>query len=697
MREMEARSSTTTTTIVETKNDLSAHPTRSSKRTLTDDLHTTFSTPMAWILVLALIVTWSAVAVIMFDLLDSKGLEGPQPHRVRKTFKEAGSLRGGIQHISSDPMKAVNEAMDDSTDWITSILNFMTNLVAPEEEEEEGERHFVRKKGEFLPPRKKVAEIRAKEMLEEEGEYEEEEEEEEDEEEEDEGLAEEEEEEEEEEDEEYEDEDEEEEEEDGDEIEEEEEEDEEKEEEEEEKELAEEAVEEEGKEEEAEEKEEEKTDAEEEEEEEAAAAKEAVDEEGKEEEAEEKEKEEADAEVEKEDASIPAEPYEEKEEQVTSKEAEAADEEEEDKIDVDKEPPEEEDGKGDTPADDKEKKEEVDDITDDDQSEEKDDDDEVKDADIAIALGIVADTGATVTDVKAQETGEEPILLKADGDSELLTTLEESAAKADDAVTDLADSQDGLAATDIPYDDHDDKIAKDLAEDHGEVTEHSLKDETGAGLKDADSEKDITSEGEGVIEKPELADDVADKEEQEGKEEGEEQIRGEDEEGDDAIIVTTPVVSSEPGGDETTVVADEDDGSSPEKDIRTLKEEEKDEKDESAEKVEITEKAPKPELIPKAEEVKEKEAEKPVAKAEKEAEPDKVKKREAETKRREPLLKQRKGAVALFTSKLLFFTQIRILNIDRHLFVEEYCTEVFFFTSSLTFAHQKKRLQEEQD
>ncbi|KAL0164958.1 hypothetical protein M9458_040711, partial [Cirrhinus mrigala] len=70
------RSSTTTTTIVETKNDVSANPARSSKRTLTDDLYTTFSSPMAWILVLALIVTWSAVAVIMFDLLDSKGLEG---------------------------------------------------------------------------------------------------------------------------------------------------------------------------------------------------------------------------------------------------------------------------------------------------------------------------------------------------------------------------------------------------------------------------------------------------------------------------------------------------------------------------------------------------------------------------------------------------------------------------------------------
>lgn len=47
-------------------------------------------------------------------------------------------LLGGIQHISPDPMTAVNEAMDDSTDWIMSILTFMTNLVAPEEEEDEG-------------------------------------------------------------------------------------------------------------------------------------------------------------------------------------------------------------------------------------------------------------------------------------------------------------------------------------------------------------------------------------------------------------------------------------------------------------------------------------------------------------------------------------------------------------------------------
>ncbi|XP_056619956.1 triadin-like [Triplophysa dalaica] len=148
---MEVRSSTTTTTIVESKNDVSSQSGRTSKRTMTDDLYSTFSSPMSWILVLALVLTWSAVAVIMFDLLDANGLEahtlycddpclppGPQPHRVRKTLKDAGGLRGGISH---DHMKPVSDAMEDSTDWITSILTFVTNLVAPEPEEHEALLH----------------------------------------------------------------------------------------------------------------------------------------------------------------------------------------------------------------------------------------------------------------------------------------------------------------------------------------------------------------------------------------------------------------------------------------------------------------------------------------------------------------------------------------------------------------------------
>lgn len=72
-----ARTSTTTTTVLESKGGESSAPaTRMSKRTMMDDVYTTFSSPVAWVLVLALIITWSAVAIIVFDLVDTKSLEG---------------------------------------------------------------------------------------------------------------------------------------------------------------------------------------------------------------------------------------------------------------------------------------------------------------------------------------------------------------------------------------------------------------------------------------------------------------------------------------------------------------------------------------------------------------------------------------------------------------------------------------------
>ncbi|CAB1342805.1 unnamed protein product [Coregonus sp. 'balchen'] len=88
--------SSTTTMVIESKNGEAGQPlVRVSKRTVTDDLYTTFSSPMAWILVLALVVTWSCVAIIMFDLMDYKGLTGvPPPPAVRKAIKEAGRSRG---------------------------------------------------------------------------------------------------------------------------------------------------------------------------------------------------------------------------------------------------------------------------------------------------------------------------------------------------------------------------------------------------------------------------------------------------------------------------------------------------------------------------------------------------------------------------------------------------------------------------
>lgn len=44
--------------------------------------------------------------------------------------------------MSREPVKAVHEAMDDSSDWMNAILTFVTNLVTPEEEEEEGTFHI---------------------------------------------------------------------------------------------------------------------------------------------------------------------------------------------------------------------------------------------------------------------------------------------------------------------------------------------------------------------------------------------------------------------------------------------------------------------------------------------------------------------------------------------------------------------------
>ena len=51
-------------------------PGQKSKKTLNEELHSTFSSPLAWILVLALLITWSCVFVIMFDLADYKTVSG---------------------------------------------------------------------------------------------------------------------------------------------------------------------------------------------------------------------------------------------------------------------------------------------------------------------------------------------------------------------------------------------------------------------------------------------------------------------------------------------------------------------------------------------------------------------------------------------------------------------------------------------
>lgn len=57
-----------------------APPARPNQTTFLDEVITTFSSPMAWLLVVALILTWSGVAIVLFDLLDYKTLAGTCTH-----------------------------------------------------------------------------------------------------------------------------------------------------------------------------------------------------------------------------------------------------------------------------------------------------------------------------------------------------------------------------------------------------------------------------------------------------------------------------------------------------------------------------------------------------------------------------------------------------------------------------------------
>uniref|UniRef100_A0A672F379 Triadin n=1 Tax=Salarias fasciatus TaxID=181472 RepID=A0A672F379_SALFA len=144
-----ARSSVTTTMVIDGKNgDVGSSSVRISKKTFTEELHATFSSPLAWILVLALIITWSCVFVIMFDLMDYKTISGKvratcepslfspagPPPLVRKVLKDSGR-RGGLTKIGSDPMKAVNEAVEESSNIFSSILKMAASLVAPDDDE----------------------------------------------------------------------------------------------------------------------------------------------------------------------------------------------------------------------------------------------------------------------------------------------------------------------------------------------------------------------------------------------------------------------------------------------------------------------------------------------------------------------------------------------------------------------------------
>uniref|UniRef100_A0A3P8S800 Triadin n=1 Tax=Amphiprion percula TaxID=161767 RepID=A0A3P8S800_AMPPE len=111
---------------------------RSSQRTFLDDVILTFSSPMAWLLVIALIITWSGVAIVLFDLLDYKTLAGlPPPPAIAKRGMKPRV--GGIHPVRSSPaVVPADITAEESADWLEMLWSFAASLVAPDEEEEEG-------------------------------------------------------------------------------------------------------------------------------------------------------------------------------------------------------------------------------------------------------------------------------------------------------------------------------------------------------------------------------------------------------------------------------------------------------------------------------------------------------------------------------------------------------------------------------
>uniref|UniRef100_A0A8B9PCH7 Triadin n=1 Tax=Apteryx owenii TaxID=8824 RepID=A0A8B9PCH7_APTOW len=120
----EKRHMSTTTTIIDGKKR--SVPTTSmkvGKKSVTEDLVTTFSSPAAWLLVVALIVTWSAVAIVMFDLVDYKAFAGRS-----------------VNKLSTEPLRIIHEALEESTDWLYGFISLLSDIVWSDDDDSyEGE------------------------------------------------------------------------------------------------------------------------------------------------------------------------------------------------------------------------------------------------------------------------------------------------------------------------------------------------------------------------------------------------------------------------------------------------------------------------------------------------------------------------------------------------------------------------------
>ncbi|KFV56867.1 Triadin, partial [Tyto alba] len=113
----------TTTTIIDGKNgSVPSSSMKVGKKSVTEDLVTTFSSPAAWLLVVALIVTWSAVAIVMFDLVDYKDFAGRS-----------------VNKLSTEPLRIIHETLEETTDWLYGFISLLSDIVwSDDDDSDEG-------------------------------------------------------------------------------------------------------------------------------------------------------------------------------------------------------------------------------------------------------------------------------------------------------------------------------------------------------------------------------------------------------------------------------------------------------------------------------------------------------------------------------------------------------------------------------
>ncbi|XP_051472058.1 triadin isoform X12 [Apus apus] len=127
----------TTTTIIDGKNgSVPSSSMKVGKKSVTEDLVTTFSSPAAWILVVALIVTWSAVAIVVFDLVDYKNLAATYSEHCDDPCLPPGK---SVNKLSTEPLRIIHETLEESTDWLYGFISFLSDIVWSDDDDDSDE------------------------------------------------------------------------------------------------------------------------------------------------------------------------------------------------------------------------------------------------------------------------------------------------------------------------------------------------------------------------------------------------------------------------------------------------------------------------------------------------------------------------------------------------------------------------------